>query len=152
IPVGVLSQVYESFSHQWDSEAARTASVHYTPKNIAKLLVDQALAGVDASHRARVLDPACGAGVFLVLAFRELVRRRWEHDGKRPGTNVIHQILYKQLCGFDISESALRLAALSLYITAIELNEIIRPPSALRVPEALKNLVLFNYGPKAATE
>ncbi len=152
IPVGVLSQVYESFSHQWDSDEARTDSVHYTPKNIAKLIVDQALAGIDDPHRARVLDPSCGAGVFLVLAFRELVRRRWEHDGKRPGTKVIHQVLYKQLCGFDISESALRLAALGLYITAIELNEIIRPPSALHVPEALKNLVLFNHGPRSAAE
>ena len=152
IPVGVLSQVYESFSHQWDSDGARTDSVHYTPKNLAKLIVDQALAGIEAPHKARVLDPSCGAGVFLVLAFRELVRRRWEHDGKRPGTKVIHQVLYKQLCGFDISESALRLAALGLYITAIELNEIIRPPSALHVPEALKNLVLFNHGPKSAAE
>ena len=152
IPVGVLSQVYESFSHQWDSDAAQTDSVHYTPKNLAKLLVDQTLAGLDEPHRARVLDPACGAGVFLVLAFRELVRRRWEKDGKRPGTNVIHDVLYKQLCGFDISESALRLAALGLYITAIELNEIIRPPSDLHVPEALKNLVLFNHGPRTAAE
>jgi methylase of polypeptide subunit release factors len=152
IPVGVLSQVYESFSHQWDSDAARTHSVHYTPKNIAKLLVDQALAGLKEPHRARVLDASCGAGVFLVLAFRELVRRRWEHEGKRPGTSVIHQVLYKQLCGFDISESALRLAALGLYVTAIELNEIIRPPSALRVPDALKDLVLFNHGPKEAGE
>jgi len=152
IPVGILSQVYESFSHQWDSDAARTESVHYTPKNIAKLLVDQALAGLDEPHRARVLDPACGAGVFLVLAFRELVRRRWEHEGKRPGTSTIHQVLYKQLCGFDISESALRLAALSLYITAIELNEIIRPPSALHVPEALQNRTLFNHGPASAAE
>ena len=152
IPVGVLSQVYESFSHQWDSDAARTASVHYTPKNIAKLLVDQALAGLNEPHRARVLDPSCGAGVFLVLAFRELVRLRWENEGKRPGTTVIHQVLYKQLCGFDISESALRLAALSLYVTAIELNEIIRPPSALRVPEALTDVVLFNHGPKQAAE
>ncbi len=152
IPVGVLSQVYESFSHQWDSDAARTESVHYTPRNIAKLLVDQALAGLKEPHRARVLDPSCGAGVFLVLAFRELVRRRWVHEGKRPGTSVIHQVLYKQLCGFDISESALRLAALSLYVTAIELNEIIRPPSALRVPSAIKDLVLFNHGPKNAAE
>jgi methylase of polypeptide subunit release factors len=126
--------------------------VHYTPKNIAKLLVDQALAGLKEPHRARVLDASCGAGVFLVLAFRELVRRRWEHEGKRPGTSVIHQVLYKQLCGFDISESALRLAALGLYVTAIELNEIIRPPSALRVPDALKDLVLFNHGPKEAGE
>ncbi|RYD72820.1 MAG: hypothetical protein EOP84_22510, partial [Verrucomicrobiaceae bacterium] len=131
IPVGVLSQVYESFSHDWDADAARTDSVHYTPKNIARLLVDHALDGLDQPHKARVLDPSCGAGVFLVLAFRDLVRRRWEHDGRRPGTKVIHDILYKQLCGFDISEPALRLAALGLYITAIELNEIIRPPEEL---------------------
>ena len=152
IPVGVLSQVYESFSHQWDSDSSKTDSVHYTPPNLAKLLVEQALEGIDAPHRARVLDPSCGAGVFLVLAFRELVRLRWEKDGKRPGTSVIHQVLYKQLCGFDISEPALRLAALSLYITAIELNEIIRPPSALHVPEALKNIVLFNHGPSNSSE
>lgn len=152
IPVGVLSQVYESFSHDWDPAASRRESVHYTPRNIAKLIVDQALAGVDKPHRARVLDPACGAGVFLVLAFRELVRRRWEQEGRRPGTSVIHEVLYRQLCGFDISESALRLAALGLYITAIELNEIIRPPDALRAPEALTNRVLFNHGPKDPAE
>lgn len=148
IPVGVLSQVYESFSHDWDTDAARTDSVHYTPKNIAKLLVDHALEGLDEPHKARVLDPSCGAGVFLVLAFRDLVRRRWEHDGRRPSTKVIHSILYKQICGFDISEPALRLAALGLYITAIELNEIIRPPEELHVPDALDGLVLFNHGPK----
>lgn len=64
IPVGVLSQVYESFSHQWDSDAARTDSVHYTPKNIAKLLVEQALEGIEAPHRARVLDPALWGRIF----------------------------------------------------------------------------------------
>ncbi len=159
IPVGVLSQVYESFSHQWDSDAARTDSVHYTPKNLAKLLVDQALAGLAEPHRAKVLDPACGAGVFLVLAFREIVRRRWEkdrkekgNDAKRPGKAVIHEVLYKQLCGFDVSESALRLAALGLYVTAIELNEITKPLSELHAPAALKNLVLFNFAPKDSAE
>ena len=152
IPVGVLSQVYESFSHQWDPDAARDNSVHYTPKNLAKLLVDQTLAGLEDAHRARVLDPSCGAGVFLVLAFRELVRRRWEHDAKRPGTKVIHDVLYKQLCGFDVSESALRLSALGLYITAIELNEIIRPASEFHAPRALKDSVLFNQGPKDISE
>jgi hypothetical protein len=152
IPVGVLSQVYESFSHDWDADAARTDSVHYTPKNMAKLLVEHALEGLDEPHKARVLDPACGAGVFLVLAFRDLVRRRWQHDGRRPGTKVIHNILYQQLCGFDISEPALRLTALGLYITAIELNEIIRPPEALHVPEALEGLVLFNHGPKRSAD
>ena len=35
---------------------------------------------------------------------------------------MIQDILYERIRGFDISESALRLAALSLYVTAIELK------------------------------
>jgi len=35
IPVGVLSQVYESFSHRADPRTARDTSVHYTPRAIA---------------------------------------------------------------------------------------------------------------------
>ena len=30
--------------------------------------------------QAKVLDPAAGAGVFLVSAFRQLVAERWRHD------------------------------------------------------------------------
>ena len=67
--------------------------------------------------------------------FRKLVAARWEQDGKRPDTETIQSILYNQLCGFDVSESALRLAALSLYITAIELNGTPRPPKSLKIPE-----------------
>jgi hypothetical protein len=147
IPVGVLSQVYETFSHQWDEVQAEATGVHYTPKNIARLLVEEALAGVKNPAEARVLDPTCGAGVFLVLAFRQLVRKQWEHNKERPNKDAIHRILYNQLYGFDVSESALRLAALALYVTAIELNGTTRPPKLLKVPHALKDRVLFNFGP-----
>lgn len=151
IPIGVLSQVYEDFSHQVDQSDSLSRSVHYTPRALAKLLVDQALGGLESPHEARILDPSCGAGVFLVLALRELVRLRWEHDrqqhgdkARRPGKPVIQSILHRQICGFDISESALRLAALGLYITVIELNEITRPPSEHHAGKALQDLVLFD--------
>jgi hypothetical protein len=151
IPIGVLSQVYEDFSHRVDQQDSLDRSVHYTPRALAKLLVDQALGGLESPHEARILDPACGAGVFLVLALRELVRLRWQHDqrqmgGKvrRPGKPVIQGILHRQICGFDVSESALRLAALGLYITVIELNEITRPPSEHHAGKAIQDLVLFD--------
>jgi len=152
IPIGVLSQVYENFSHQVDEENATDRSVHYTPRTLAKLLVDEALAGLESpAHQAKILDPACGAGVFLVLALRELVRRRWDADKKRLGDNarrpskqVIESILHNQIRGFDVSESALRLAALGLYVTVIELNEITTPPSAHHATKALQGLVLFD--------
>lgn len=146
VPVGVLSQVYEHFSHLVDSENARATSVHYTPRLVAELMVHQVFGAAAEEIRpaARVLDGACGAGVFLVLAFRRLVQEQWRADGSRPDTDAIQRILYHQLRGFDVSEPALRLAALSLYITAIELNATQRPPKALRFPKNLRERVLFN--------
>ena len=145
IPIGVLSQVYENFSKIWDPQQREQTSAYYTPKNIARYLVDDAFEGVTDKKNARILDPSCGAGIFLVLTFRKLVAARWEHDGKRPDTNAIQSILYNQLCGFDVRESALRLAALSLYITAIELNGTPRPPESLRFLKPLQGIVLHNH-------
>jgi hypothetical protein len=145
IPVGVLSQVYESFSHRADPRTARDTSVHYTPRTIAGLMVEEAFAATKDKASAKVLDSSCGAGIFLVLAFRRLVREQWNGD-QRPKTSVIQSILYNQLRGFDISESALRLAALALYITAIELNASPRPPQALKFPRNLRGEVLYRFG------
>ena len=150
IPVGVLSQVYETFSHQWDSPNAIETSVHYTPRKIAQLVVSESLSQLEHPAKAHVLDAACGGGVFLVIAFRELVRHRWIADNRRPGKETVYKILYDQLCGFDISEHALRLAALGLYITAIELNSIHRPPSLHRAPKPLQGTVLHNFDDPSA--
>ena len=150
IPIGVLSQVYETFSHQWDAPNAVETSVHYTPRKIAHLVVTESLAGVPQPGKAHVLDAACGGGVFLVIALRELVRHRWIADKRRPGKEVIQKILYSQLCGFDVSEHALRLAALGLYITAIELNSIHRPPGLHHAPRPLQGSVLHNFDDPSA--
>lgn len=146
IPVGVLSQVYESFSHRADPRTARDTSVHYTPRTIANFMVDEAFAALETPSTAKVLDSACGAGIFLVLTYRRLVRERWLRDKERPKTAVIQEILYKQIRGFDISESALRLAALALYITAIELNGTQRPPQSLKFPRNIRGEVLYRFG------
>jgi len=143
VPVGLLSQVYERFAWKWE-HGARETSVHYTPRNIAATLVDEAFAKLPDAHAARVLDPACGASVFLVLAFRRLYQERWKETKQRPNRRTIRQILNTQLTGFDISESAIRLASLSLYLTAIELDPEPVPLEDLRFIH-LRNKVLFNF-------
>ena len=143
VPVGLLSQVYEKFCWRWDHDDAQTTSVHYTPRGIASYLVEEAFDGLRNAHKARVLDPACGAGVFLVLAFRRLYRAQWEKTGRRPQRKEIRAILEKQLRGFDISQSALRLSALSLYLTALELDPEPTPLHELSFND-LQGRVLFN--------
>jgi type I restriction-modification system DNA methylase subunit len=142
IPVGLLSQVYEAFCWEWEKKGSKETSVYYTPRGIAATLVEEAFDGLPNAEDSRVLDPACGAGLFLTLAFRRLYRERWKTE--RPDTKAIREILEKQLRGFDISNAALKLAALSLYLTAIELDPKPIPPEKL-IFKPLNNLVLFNY-------
>jgi hypothetical protein len=56
----------------------------------------------------------------------------WKKTKERPETDDIRRILENQLVGLDISEAALKLAALSLYLTAIELDPEPQPPDKLR--------------------
>jgi predicted RNA methylase len=142
IPVGLLSQVYEAFCWKWEPQPAEEMSVHYTPRNIAATIVDEVFDSLPNASESRVLDASCGAGVFLVLAFRRLYRERWAATGLRPGTKEIRKILEQQLTGFDISESALRLSALSLYLTAIELDPKPIPPTSFT---ELRKHVLFDH-------
>ncbi len=147
IPVGLLSQVYEKLSWKWDRDQSKKTSVHYTPRNIAATLVGEAFDDLPDAHAARVLDPACGASIFLVIAFRRLYRELWKHTGPRPDTAAIRSILENQLVGFDISDSALKLSALSLYLTAIEIDPDPVPPEKLKFKALRKgrNAILFDW-------
>jgi type I restriction-modification system DNA methylase subunit len=142
VPVGLLSQVYEAFCWRWASDEAKKTSVYYTPRKIASILVDEAFDGLTNPDQAKILDPACGGGVFLVLAFRRLYQERWKATN-RPDTKVIRSILEKQITGFDISTSALKLTALALYLTAIELDPLPIPPEKLKFNK-LSGKVLFS--------
>jgi len=125
IPVGVLSQAYEHYLRSHDPRKQRREGGYYTPRILADMMVRGAFDGLQRdglAHKARVLDPAVGAGVFLIIVFRQLVAERWRHDGVRPDTPILRDILYTQISGLDINESALRFAALGLYLMSIELD------------------------------
>lgn len=145
VPVGLLSELYESWAHQIDPAAALTESVHYTPRALVELIVAQTLETLEGVPQPRILDPAAGAGVFLVAAFRALVEREWKVEGRRPTRATLRRILNKQLCGFDINASALRLAELALYLTAIELDpeEHPRPISLLKFAPLRERVLLI---------
>lgn len=135
IPVGVLSQAYELYLRSHAPLRQRREGGYYTPRLIADLIVRasfRALERQDKSHLAKVLDPAAGAGVFLLTTFRELVAERWRVEGQRPDTQGLRAILYEQIVGFDINEAALRFAALGLYLLSIELDPEPRPVDKLR--------------------
>ena len=119
IPINLISAIYEQFAQSGDPGESSDQSLHYTPIEVVHLVLEPVFEGLP--HDARIFDPACGSGVFLVEALRRLVRRA--ADGSRPTRDLVRQILYRQLYGFDKNESALQVAAFSLYLAAIELDE-----------------------------
>ncbi|MGE0503768.1 MAG: class I SAM-dependent DNA methyltransferase [Rhizobiaceae bacterium] len=148
IPVGVLSQAYEHYLHRHALDRQRREGGYYTPRLIADLMVRgglNALVRTGEAHLAKMLDPAAGAGVFLLTAFRQLVAEHWRANGTRPDTAELRKILYDQITGFDVNEAALRFAALGLYLISIELDAHPEPVKKLRF-EDLRGRVLLKMG------
>ncbi|MEZ5707746.1 MAG: N-6 DNA methylase [Burkholderiaceae bacterium] len=82
IPAGTLSEVYEHYAHSLNKTDAAATSIHFTPRHLARMMVRQALGGLEPSSApdARILDPAVGAGVFLSIGLREIVKRKAIRD------------------------------------------------------------------------
>lgn len=143
LPIGLLSETYEELIHRLDKSARHATSVYYTPYHIAEYMVEEALHGHPAGSKAKILDPACGAGVFLVAGLRKLVELRFRETGQRPTRQQIRGILHQQLVGFDTNGHARTLAALALYLTALELDPHPAPVEALRFKK-LEDSVLID--------
>jgi len=133
IPVELISSIYEQFAHAEPRVDARRSieavrnGVHYTRLSVVSLVLDEVMEGT--TGRESVLDLTCGSGVFLVEALRRLVHLR---AGDQPLTrDLIRSTLYGQVYGVDISEAAVRVAAFSLYLAALELDPDPQPPHSL---------------------
>lgn len=135
IPVELISSIYEQFAHsgaapvagRTRSTEATRAGVYYTRLPVVSLILDEVMDGLDGEQT--VLDLTCGSGVFLVEAFRRLIHLK---GLRTPMTRAaIRKALYTQVYGVDISEAAIRVAAFSLYLAALELDPDPQPPEGL---------------------
>jgi SAM-dependent methyltransferase len=73
------------------------------------------------------LDPACGSGHFLLVAF-DLLYAMYEEEGRiREPRAICETILEKNLFGIDIDLRSVQLAALGLYLKAKEKAPDFRP-------------------------
>lgn len=119
IPVDLVSSIYQQFARSAAADEAASQGLHYTPVELVHLTLDPVFEQLLGS--ARIIDPTCGSGAFLVEAFRRLVWRAAE--GRKADRKLVRKILYTQLYGVDINRSALGIAAFSLYLAALELDE-----------------------------
>ena len=124
IPVEVISSIYEQFAQAANvaNGGAPTSEVNrdvfYTPIPLVSMVLDEVTDGITGEET--VLDLTCGSAVFLVEALRRLVRSRGQKEDMTG--KIVRTVLHEQIYGVDISEAALRVAAFSLYLAALELD------------------------------
>lgn len=121
IPVEFISAIYEQFVHSAiheTQENRKKSDIHYSPLPVVSLILDEVMNELTGSET--VLDLTCGSGVFLVESLRRLVYLKARN---RPlSRELILDTLYNQVYGIDKCETAIRISAFSLYLTALELD------------------------------
>ena len=122
IPIELISSIYEEFYHE-ENGSGRKQGAFYTPPALVEFILTQTLTQKRLATTPRIMDPACGSGIFLVESFRRIVRYRVARQGRRLRFDELQKILREQLRGIDINPEAIRVAAFSLYLALLHYLE-----------------------------
>lgn len=117
LPAEVISGIYENFIQAEASrKGASEKGVVYTPIHLVNMLVDEVMPleqpELFKNKCFKVLDPACGSGVFLVAAYKRILQwwtiNNYRKTGKvkYPNKKVAQEILEKNIFGVDVEPTA----------------------------------------------
>ncbi|HLP49152.1 MAG TPA: N-6 DNA methylase [Candidatus Kapabacteria bacterium] len=112
IPIEFIGQIYQIFLE--DKQAKE--GIYYTPEGLAKFIVDSVI----GETIGKTIDPSCGSGVFLVMAFRRLLKNAGIKD--LPPLELIDKrsrLLADNIFGIEKDDTARRLTIFSLYLEVL---------------------------------
>jgi N-6 DNA Methylase len=118
IPVETLSSIYEQFLHSQGT--GKKVGAVYTPEPVADYLLCELQESKPLQIGMKILDPCCGSGVFLVLAYRRLVELalvRSPNNKLKP--TELRKILCESICGIERNKEACYVAEFSLILTLL---------------------------------
>lgn len=120
LPVELISRIYEEFLGN------NKDGLVYTPPHLVSFLIDECLPlNIDIDKinlDIKILDPACGSGIFLVSAFKRIVQLwRLKHKRRNPTIASLKKILKDCIYGVDIEEKAVQLTTFSLSLAICDL-------------------------------
>ncbi|MCZ8494034.1 HsdM family class I SAM-dependent methyltransferase [Priestia megaterium] len=136
IPTELISNIYEEFYHSKEKDNKGT---HYTPAVLVEFVLSESLKKKSPTEKFRILDPACGSGIFLVESFRYLVRNYKVKTGRWPDYTKMLSLLKDNLVGIDVNQEALRIAAFSIYLAILDYMEP-RDIKEVKLPKLIYNI------------
>ncbi len=140
IQIELLSQIYENFLAKVDPERKNASGTYYTPPSLVELILNEKLP-VNANenqYNLKILDPACGSGIFLVESFKRLVKRYENaHQKKLTDFDELKKLLIENIYGIECDRNAVKVAAFSLYLALVDCLD----PKTLWQNKRLPNLI-----------
>jgi hypothetical protein len=134
IPTSLISSMYEEF---YRSSTEDVHGTHYTPPQLVEFVLSEVLTPDVLNTHPVVCDPACGSGIFLVEAFRRIVRHEMARRKRRLSSADLAKILTERLSGVDLNGEAIRLAAFNLYLAYLNYQT----PADIRAAGPLPRLI-----------
>lgn len=113
IPIEFISHIYEVFLEN----KQLNEGIYYTPPKLAHLIIDDTI-----TELGSILDPSCGSGMFLILAFRKLLKYSPIPKNGSIYEKIAHknEILKKYIFGIEKQNIAWRLSIFSLYLEILK--------------------------------
>ncbi|MCP4357057.1 MAG: SAM-dependent DNA methyltransferase, partial [Chloroflexi bacterium] len=96
IPIELISSIYEEFYHK---SSTKDKGTHYTPSVLVEYALSQLLTPERLATTPKILDFACGSAIFLVQAFRRIVRYQESLSQQPLSATELRQILREQITG-----------------------------------------------------
>ncbi len=126
LPVELISRIYEEFMPQ-------TKGAVYTPPFLVDFLIDECMPLEEykkfEGEQFKIIDPACGSGIFCVSAFKRLldwkvINNYEKSDRKNWNTTfelaTLKKIVKDNIFGVDLAPEAVQIAIFSLTLAMLE--------------------------------
>ncbi len=135
IPVELISSIYENFiGNEFENENLQLSKqkeikAYYTPPYLVDYVLSQTVTPFLENSRktdsnCKVLDPACGSGIFLVETLRKIVEKEINISSKKKISDAaLWKLIKSNIYGIDIDPDAIDISIFSLYITILDYKQ-----------------------------
>jgi type I restriction-modification system DNA methylase subunit len=118
IPVELISNIYEILLGK---KGRDEDNAFYTPQYLVNYILDASVSSFVRDHgTCKVLDPACGSGIFLVESYRRMVEKELDGEQVMRSNTRLQEILRENIYGIDLNPDAIDVAVFSLYLAVLD--------------------------------
>lgn len=119
IEIDLLSQIYENFLSEIEKQKSGS---YYTPPELVELMLNEVLpVENETNFNVKVLDPTCGSGIFLVEAYKRIVKR-WINANPKKSIDfkTLKELMTNNIYGIEIDKKSIKVATFSLYLSLLD--------------------------------